>query len=119
MTADYGRSKPLRLIEFRCHSHCVEEAEAVAWKLIPPHPNPFAKKELIEPSHPMHPSANERCRFGPQLQGTPLVTAFTARKQQASQVAGNASKTAVYGVDAEDLARTPATAGAWRSRIHA
>lgn len=119
MTADYGRSKPLRLIEFRCHSQCVEGAEAVAWKLIPPHPNPFAKKELIEPSHLMHRSANKGCRFGPHLQGTPLVTAFTARKQEASQVAGNVSKTAVYGVDTEDFAGTPGTAGAWRVRVHA
>jgi len=126
MTADYGRSKQLRLNDYCCHSTCdwpllsIEEVEALVWRLrLQHHQDLCTQSERTSPSHLMHPSANNGCRFGPHLQGTPLVTAFTARKQEASQVAGNVSKTVVYSVDREDFARTPGTAGAWRVRVHA
>lgn len=126
MTADYGRSNQLQRNDYCRHSpfdlpvQSIEQAEARVWRFrLQNRQDLCSKSELTSPSHLMHPSANNGCRFGPHVQGTPLVTAFTARKQEASQVAGNASKTAVYGVDAEDFARTSGTAGAWRVRVHA
>lgn len=63
MTADYGRSKQLRLNDYSCHSTCdwpllsIEEVEALVWRhRLQQNQDLFSKSELTSPSHLMHPS---------------------------------------------------------------